>query len=199
MPGVVGVGRAPLAHAPLVFFRIAVLDRLLRAIPTPVTGQLTGVAALGFRAALLIAKVPRVGHIQLLAEPAFTSPSPLPRILCFHGGRSSTKPVRSKRSKCSESRGGRRRKKIFHSKLSEEDPEEETSISGPVNLCHLQNGGGKQSWAKLTVYGNHRIHNFSAYISSNLRDLRAFARVNSSRSSRQDAKIAKECLTQEGR
>ena len=142
MPGVVGVGRAPLAHAPLVFFRIAVLDRLLRAIPTPVAGQLTGVAALGFRAALLIAKVPRVGHIQLLAEPAFTSPSPLPRILCFHGGRSSTKPVRSKRSKCSESRGGRRRKKIFHSKLSEEDPEEETSISGPVNLCHLQNGGG---------------------------------------------------------
>ena len=37
---------------------------------------------------------------------------------------------------------GRRRKKIFYLKFSEEDPEEEISTSKPAELWHYQTGGG---------------------------------------------------------
>ncbi len=119
--------------------------RLLRAIPAPMAGQLTGMAALGFCAVVLIVEMPLVGHVQLPAALALTLPPPLSRILGFHGGRSSTKTARFKRSKGSGRRTERRRKKSSYSKCFEEDPEEETSISKPVRLCHLQNGGGNRS------------------------------------------------------
>jgi len=47
-----------------------------------------------------------------------------------------------KRSKSEEEDGRRARKKIFHSKLFEEDPEEETNTVKPVSLPDIQNGGG---------------------------------------------------------
>ena len=111
-------------------------------------GQLTGMAALGFCAVVLIVEMPLVGHVQLPAALALTLPPPLSRILGFHGGRSSTKTARFKRSKGSGRRTERRRKKSSYSKCFEEDPEEETSISKPVRLCHLQNGGGIAEQAK---------------------------------------------------
>ena len=42
-------------------------------------------------------------------------------------------------------RRGRRQKKIFYLKFSEEDPEEESSMFKPAELMHYQFGGGKGS------------------------------------------------------
>ena len=103
---------------------------------------LSGMATGRFGAVFLIAKMARVGHVQLAAALAFTLPSSLSRPLCFHGARYSTKPVGEGRRKRARNRRGRRRKKIFYLKFSKEDPEEEISTFKPAELCHYQIGGG---------------------------------------------------------